>query len=88
MSPQCLENVVNAGGILKPEELVGEALKQAGVAITITTLTDVFAFGIGATTVSQLPALFNLTYFGFQSISDLYLENTLPTKNPYHNEIF
>ena len=33
-------------------EKVGLTLQHAGVAITVTSLTDVFAFGIGAVTVS------------------------------------
>ena len=32
-------------------EKVGLTLQHAGVAITVTSLTDVFAFGIGAVTV-------------------------------------
>ncbi|CAG0883652.1 unnamed protein product [Darwinula stevensoni] len=68
----CLENVVNAGGILKAEERVGEALKQAGVSITITTLTDIIAFGVGATTVSRLPDLFHLKYSGSKSSRGLH----------------
>jgi len=33
-------------------ERIGKALKHAGVSITVTSLTDVFAFGVGAVTVS------------------------------------
>ena len=29
------------------------ALKHAGVSVTVTSLTDVFAFGVGAVTVSS-----------------------------------
>ena len=36
-------------------ERLGLTMKHAGVAITITSITDFIAFGIGATT--QLPAL-------------------------------
>ena len=32
---------------------IGETMKHAGVAITVTSITDVFAFGIGAVTVSK-----------------------------------
>ena len=35
------------------------ALKHAGVSVTVTSLTDVFAFGVGAVTVSyQLIIIF------------------------------
>ena len=34
------------------DELVGETLKHAGVAITITSITDLLVFIVGATTVS------------------------------------
>ncbi|CAG0883646.1 unnamed protein product, partial [Darwinula stevensoni] len=47
---QSLENVIAAGGTWTPEERVALALKQSGVSITITTLTDIFAFCMGATT--------------------------------------
>ena len=34
-------------------EQMGMAIKHAGVSITVTSLTDVFAFGVGAVTVSR-----------------------------------
>ena len=34
---------------------MGIALKHAGVPVTVTSLTDVFAFGVGA--VTQMPGL-------------------------------
>ena len=34
-------------------EKMGIALKHAGVSVTVTSLTDVFAFGVGAVTVSD-----------------------------------
>lgn len=46
---------------LEPEEQeydvprkVGDVLRHAGVSITVTSITDFVAFGIGATTVSGL----------------------------------
>ena len=36
------------------DELVGETLKHAGVAITITSITDLLVFIVGASTVSFL----------------------------------
>ena len=43
------KNPLNVGCNL-PDRM-GIALKHAGVSVTITSLTDVFAFGIGAVTV-------------------------------------
>jgi hypothetical protein len=35
-------------------EAMGQTLKHAGVAVTITSCTDVFAFAIGAVTVRHV----------------------------------
>ena len=54
---QCLHNI-NANDLGEHdtvEERMGVTLKHAGVAITVTSLTDMFAFGIGAVTI--LPGL-------------------------------
>ena len=51
---QCLYNLQsteNEG--LDLHEKIGLTLKHAGVAITVTSVTDIFAFGIGAVTVSN-----------------------------------
>lgn len=52
--------IVQAWNCLTPAERrkplidqAGNALKHAGVSITVTSVTDVIAFGIGATTVSH-----------------------------------
>ena len=37
---------------LPPDQQIAEALKHAGVAVTVTSVTDVFAFACGAVTVS------------------------------------
>ena len=42
------------------DELVGETLKHAGVAITITSITDLLVFIVGASTVSFLILIFPL----------------------------
>ena len=44
------------------DELVGETLKHAGVAITITSITDLLVFIVGASTVSFLILIFPLIY--------------------------
>jgi len=36
---------------LSSRERIGYALKHAGVSITVTSLTDILAFGVGAVTV-------------------------------------
>ena len=36
------------------QEKIGLTLKHAGVAITVTSVTDIFAFGIGAVTVRHI----------------------------------
>ena len=36
------------------KERISHALKRAGVSITVTSLTDIVAFGVGAVTVSRL----------------------------------
>jgi hypothetical protein len=41
---------LNAG--LSLPDRMGIALKHAGVSVTVTSLTDVFAFSVGAVTVS------------------------------------
>ena len=50
---QCWTNMakdpLNAG--LSLPDKMGIALKHAGVSVTVTSLTDVFAFGVGAVTV-------------------------------------
>ena len=36
------------------EEKIGLTMKHAGVAISVTSITDVFAFGVGSITVSLI----------------------------------
>lgn len=38
---------------LSVEERIGLTLKHAGVSITVTSVTDIVAFGIGGSTVSR-----------------------------------
>ena len=52
---QCLSNIEDTDPTYneKPIEiLIGETMKHAGVAITITSLTDLVVFAVGAFTVS------------------------------------
>ena len=54
------------------EERIGLAMKHSGVAITITSLTDLLAFGIGATSV--LPALGNFCAYASLGIFAVFLQ--------------
>ena len=47
---QSLENVESPS--LNAVNVISKTLGRSGVAITVTSLTDVLAFGIGASTVS------------------------------------
>ena len=53
---QCLTNLRSEAeaGKWRLDRRMGEALKHAGVSITVTSATDVVAFGVGAT--RQCPA--------------------------------
>ena len=53
------------------QERIGLAMKHAGVAITITSVTDLLAFGIGATSV--LPALGSFCTYASIGIFSIYL---------------
>ena len=57
---QCLTNLRSEAEASKwgLDRRVGEALKHAGVSITVTSATDVVAFGVGAVTVSSRHCLF------------------------------
>ena len=70
--------IMAAFGNLTPEERemtlpsrMGETMKHAGVAITITSITDLLAFAIGASTV--LPALSSFCIYAALGILFIYL---------------
>ena len=50
---QCLNNQKrsHSGNLPPVSEMIGAALKHAGVSITVTSVTDVLGFGVGAVTV-------------------------------------
>ncbi len=55
---QCWNNLnrdlpQDENGRLEVAERIGLTMKHAGIAITVTSLTDAFAFGVGAVTVTQ-----------------------------------
>ena len=54
---QCLNNQKQHGPphvLPGVPDLVGGAVKHAGVSITVTSVTDVLAFSVGAVTVSSV----------------------------------
>ena len=48
---QCLDNIEDEEETRELEEKIGLTMKRAGISITVTSLTDVLAFGIGSITV-------------------------------------
>jgi len=65
---QCWSNL-RLDGTTSIEEKMGLALQHAGVSITVTSLTDIFAFGVGA--ISIMPGLESFcvsTAFGLAAI--------------------
>ena len=53
---QCFSNLSDQQKSTLPlPEQIGQAMRHAGVAISITSLTDICAFGVGAVTVSSHP---------------------------------
>ena len=70
---QCWANMKKKNlddGLSHPEKL-GTTLEHAGVAVTVTTLTDVFAFGVGA--VTQMPGLAAFCVCTAISLGSIYL---------------
>ena len=55
---------------------IGETMKHAGVAITVTSITDVFAFGIGAVTVSKYEEDF-LSFINFINFCSTFCQGHL-----------
>ena len=50
---QCMSNLEEQGmGTRSVKEKIALTMKHAGVAITVTSVTDVMAFGVGSCTVS------------------------------------
>jgi len=71
---QCLNNKKDSDPLLPIPSLLGATLQHAGVSITVTSLTDVLAFGVGA--VTAMPGLQSFcvcTALGLASIYTLQL---------------
>ncbi|KAL5022693.1 hypothetical protein ScPMuIL_001848 [Solemya velum] len=70
----CLNNLSPQEQGLHIPEKIGRTLRHAGVSVTVTSLTDIVAFGIGATTV--LPALTSFCVYASLGITALFLLQT------------
>jgi Niemann-Pick C1 protein len=70
---QCYNNVIKEGlhEGLKHEEVIGLTMKHAGVAITVTSVTNILVFAIGASTV--LPALQSFCLYCAVGILAVYI---------------
>lgn len=68
---QCWQNLSHEEKRLELKKRVGCALRHAGVAITVTSLTDFAAFTIGASTV--LPALRSFCIYSALGVVALYM---------------
>ena len=55
---QCLNNVKRSAGADEQtrsvSQIISATMRHAGVSITVTSITDILAFGVGYFTVSQL----------------------------------
>ena len=62
---QCWSNINkdSRSSVMSTPEKIGLTLKHAGVSVTVTSVTDVFAFGVGAVTVK----------LNYSSVNDLLL---------------
>jgi len=67
---QCLDNLKSVEGQTQ-EDRVANAMKHAGVSITVTSFTDAAAFFIGATT--SMPILRGFCFFAGTGVIFLYL---------------
>jgi len=69
---QCLRNQKPISGQQPPvADLLGAALKHAGVSITVTSVTDVLAFGVGA--VTAMPGLQSFCVCTAIGLASIYL---------------
>ena len=59
---QCLRYQKNQQINSSVEEALGSALKHTGVSITVTSVTDILAFGVGAVTVCFIPKLLSMQF--------------------------
>jgi hypothetical protein len=68
-----LDNLSSEDKAAGVPERLGRALQQSGVAITITSLTDILAFAIGTSTVSTMLCRSYTTFLTEMRISHFQL---------------
>merc|ERR1719225_270963 len=70
---QCHSNIINSeeGKTMSHKDIMGMTMKQAGVAITITSITNIIVFAVGAVTV--LPALQSFCVYCAVGIAAIYI---------------
>ncbi|XP_021925965.1 Niemann-Pick C1 protein-like isoform X2 [Zootermopsis nevadensis] len=68
---QYLDNLNKEDKVTSVPERLGQTLRQAGVSITVTSLTDIFAFAIGTSTI--MPFLRSFCVFAATGIFFLYV---------------
>lgn len=85
---QCYNNIMRAGegGGLSPDKIIGLTMRRAGVAITVTSVTNVMVFAIGATTV--LPALRSFCLYCAVGIAAVYIYQVLLHLRPILDQRF
>ena len=85
---QALEQLSPAEKALPVPERVAAALKHAGVSITVTSLTDILAFGVGATTVSRQSGALHGYACVFLTVvdKDLCVKQNLEKNVYWHNK--
>ena len=72
---QCLRNIETGHAVdasaMDPRRKIGLTLKNAGVAITLTSVTDIMAFIAGSFTI--LPGLYDFCLMSAATVAAIYL---------------
>ena len=71
---QCLRNIETGhaeASAMDPRRKIGLTLKNAGVAITLTSVTDIMAFIAGSFTI--LPGLYDFCLMSAATVAAIYL---------------
>lgn len=54
-----------------PVERMDDTIKNVGLSVSLTTITSILAFGLGA--ISTIPAVYNLCYYAFPTVAINFL---------------